>query len=118
MRCLVVGAITTADPIIERIAGADFTGDCQEILKSLPIQPNRELVLRIADAVVPMARQDMVRAERLANAASWLAELIDDDFCRGRGARAMGNISQQLGRYAAAELHYLRALEIFGRLGD
>ena len=118
MRRLVVSVNTIADQVIERIAAADPDSESQGLLKSLPGPPDRELVLRIADAVVQVARQDLVRAERLANAARWLAEVLDDDFCRGRGARAMGNVSQQLGRYADAELHYSHALEIFERLGD
>src|SRR2546426_3580202 len=32
-------------------------------------------------------RSDIERADRMAQTASWLAEVLDDDYCRARGDR-------------------------------
>ena len=107
-----------SEQIIELIAGTETGPSQQALLDSCPGILERETVLRIADAVPQVARQDIVRADRLATAACWLAELLDDDFCRARGARAMANVFQQSGKHAAAEEQYARALAFFEQIGD
>ena len=106
------------EQIIELLAGTETGPSQQALLSSCPGILERETLLRIADAVPQVARQDIVRADRLASAACWLAELLDDDFCRARGARALANVFQQSGRHAAAEEQYARALALFEQLGD
>ncbi len=106
------------EQIIELFAGTDTGLSQQALLDSCPGILERETVLRIADAVPQVARQDIVRADRLATAACWLAELLNDDFCRARGTRAMANVCQQSGKHAAAEEQYARALAFFEQIGD
>ena len=85
MKCLAVSVsvLTSGRQIIERICRAEPGTSPEELLISTPELQEREMALSIADAVVPVARQDVARAERLA-AASWLSDLLDDDFCRDR----------------------------------
>jgi CHAT domain-containing protein/Tfp pilus assembly protein PilF len=106
------------DELID-LLGRTEPGEAQRaLLREQPGLREREVVLRIADAVAQVARQDVARAERLAAAASWLAELLNDDFCRARGARARANVCQQSGRYAEAEESYSKALALFEHIGD
>lgn len=106
------------EELIDLVANTE-PGEAQRaLLRKKPGLRERDVVLRIADAVPQAARQDVARADRLAAAASWLADLLDDDFCRARGARAVANVRQQSGRYDEAEENYSRALALFEKLGD
>jgi CHAT domain-containing protein/Tfp pilus assembly protein PilF len=117
-RTLLENTVIATEQIIELFAGTETGPSQQALLGSCPGILERETVLRIADAVPQVARQDIVRADRLASAACLLAELLDDDFCRARGARAMANVFQQSGKHAAAEEQYARALALFEQIGD
>jgi CHAT domain-containing protein/Flp pilus assembly protein TadD len=76
-----------------------------------------DVILRIVDEVNRVARQDLARAEHLANIASWLADAIDDDFCRARAARSIANTKVLRGRHAEALEDLARALKLFRDLG-
>jgi CHAT domain-containing protein len=78
----------------------------------------RNIVLGIADAVVKMAREDVVRAEKLAHAATWLSEILKDEFCLARSARAMANVQVLQGKNKQALVTYQRSHELFLKLGE
>jgi CHAT domain-containing protein len=77
----------------------------------------RDVILRIADEVNRVAREDLARAEHLANVTGWLADVIDDDFCRARAARSLANTKVLRGRHAEALEDLGRAGELFRNLG-
>lgn len=77
-----------------------------------------EVVRQLTDAVPHLARTDLARSQRLVDAATWIAERLNDDFSRGRSARAAGHVAQIAGRYAESLEYYDRALALFGRCAD
>jgi hypothetical protein len=67
------------------------------------------VVEMLYERVVRVARVDLRQAERLADAAAWLADKLDDDRGRAQSLRAIGHVlligrqySEALGRYDAA----------------
>ena len=73
---------------------------------------------RLSDEVVRLVRVDLQRAERVTATVQWLAEELDDDYCRGRGFRAAANVSYLKGEYKSALGFYQKALECFERLDE
>lgn len=90
---------------------SDFFDDHAALLE-------RDVVRQLTDEVPNLARTDLGQSERLVDAAAWMAERLDDDFSRGRSARAAGHVAQVAGRYAESLAHYERALALFRRTGD
>lgn len=78
----------------------------------------RDVVRRLTDEVPTLARIDLAHSERLVDVAAWMAERLDDDFSRGRSARAAGHVAQIAGRYAESVDHYKRALALFRGAGE
>ena len=60
---------------------------------------------------------DLQRADRLAHAAKWIAEKLDDDGCRAQSLRATGHVRFIGGRYKEALEHYDAAVKLFRRVG-
>jgi CHAT domain-containing protein len=75
------------------------------------------VVERLYERVVRVARSDLRQAERLADAAMWLAEKLDDDGCRGQSLRAVGHVLLIRGQYTEALERYDEARELFRTLG-
>jgi tetratricopeptide (TPR) repeat protein len=67
--------------------------------------------------VVRLARIDVMRAGRLARAAAWIADELDDDASRAQSLRAVGHVSAIRGNHAAALESYQAALALFRRRG-
>ncbi len=89
----------------------------EEIAELYPDLCEREIVIRIADEANRVAREDVSRAEHLASLAGWLAEAIDDDFCRARATRSAANMMVLRGKNDEALAELSRALDLFRRLG-
>jgi tetratricopeptide (TPR) repeat protein len=69
------------------------------------------------NAVVIFARVDLQKAERMAQASSWIAEEIDDPYATAQSARAVGHVFYLTGKYQKAIQEYERALVIFQQIG-
>jgi len=76
-----------------------------------------ETVTRFYDEMIRLVRIDLAQGERLARAAAWLADKLDDAYSRATGARALGHIAQLRRRYEPAREFYQSALGIYERLG-
>ncbi len=77
----------------------------------------KEAVDSLYNAVVTFARVDLQKADRLAQASSWIAEQIDDPYASAQSARAVGHVLYLTGKYQQAIQEYEKALAIFERLG-
>jgi len=75
------------------------------------------VVDRLYARVVRLARTDVQRADRLAQAATWVAEKLGDDVCRAQSLRATGHICQIRRRYHEALERYAAARTLFQTLG-
>ena len=107
---------TSLAGLIEELSAIEAGASQQEYIVEHPQIRERNIVLGITDAVVKIAREDIVRAERLAEAATWLSEVLKDEFCRARSARAMGNVQVLLGKNKEALLSYQKSYDLFRQL--
>ncbi len=75
------------------------------------------VVERLYAHVVRLARLDVQRAESLAQAATWVAEKLDDAGCRAQSLRAIGHVRFIRGKYLEALKYYDAAARLFRRAG-
>ncbi len=106
------------EELLGQLAGLEPETARREFLRQHPQLQHQAVVLRLTDEVVKAAREDIERAERLAQVASWLAEILEDDLCRARSARAMGHLLGLRGKYQEALDSYQKALNLFRWLGQ
>ncbi|MBI3664388.1 MAG: CHAT domain-containing protein [Acidobacteria bacterium] len=90
----------------------------EEFLRQHAELHDRAVVLRIAEDAAKTAREDMDRASRLAGAASWLADFLNDDYCRARSARTTGHVLGLSGKYQEALECYQSSLVLFDHQGE
>ena len=76
-----------------------------------------ETVTRFYDETIRLVRIDLTQGERLARAAAWLADRLEDDYSRATAARALGHIAQLRRKYETAREYYQQALGMYERLG-
>src|SRR5436853_3212198 len=92
--------------------------DRRAFLAQQPHLYTQPSVQKLYDAVVHMAGIDLKRAERLAEATSWIAEDLRDPHAFAQSARAVGHVLYLNGKYRQAIAQYEKALEIFDSLGS
>ena len=78
---------------------------------------NAAVVDNLYGRIVRVARVDLQRADRLARAAKWVAEKLDDDGSRAQSLRASGHVRFFRGKYAAALEDYEAAARLFRHAG-
>jgi CHAT domain-containing protein len=108
--------MTLSSELVRSLSETPVGARSLDILDEHPSLRERAIILELADQVNRLAREDIDRAERLADVVSWLSELTADDFCRGRALRCAGNIQVIRGNYPQAVHHYQDSLKIFQRL--
>jgi CHAT domain-containing protein len=89
----------------------------RSFLDDQPLLYTPQSVQKLYDAVVHLAGIDLKRAERLAEAASWIATDLKDSYAFAQSARAVGHVLYLNGKYRQAIAQYEKALEIFESLG-
>ena len=103
--------------LIDQLLAAESPSARQELPENGEIC-NREVIVALADAVNRIAREELPRAERLANAACWLADLSGDLFCRARIRRAAGNLQVLRGKHADAIETFDTCIQQFTTIGE
>src|SRR6476646_10213973 len=78
---------------------------------------NHGAVESLYNAVVIFARVDLQKAERMAQASSWIAAKIKVPAATAQSARAVGHVLYLTGKYQKAIVEYEKALAIFQRIG-
>ena len=104
-----------SDAIAQLLAAPDESAR-HSILQHNPQFQDRAVVLHLATDVPRVARNDVERAAHTAELAAWLAEILDDDYCRARSARAMGHPLQLQGKLRESLEQYQRAIDLFAKL--
>ncbi len=110
---------STADqhPLISRLARLSDAAARREVLKRNRRLHDPAVVEFLYREVVRLARVDVQQADRLAQAAAWIAERLEDDYCRAQGLRAAGHVHLMRGEYDQAVKSYCAALSLFRQLG-
>ena len=108
----------TIPELTDQLLAADTISARQELVEQGGEICNREVIVGIADAVNHIARENLPRAERLAEVACWLTEFSGDLFCRARIRRAAGNLQVLRGNYANAIQTFQTCLEQFATISE
>jgi tetratricopeptide (TPR) repeat protein len=90
----------------------------QDYLREHPDLACRETILKITERVPALVLHDSARASRLVRVAVWLAEQLNDDFCRARSARVAGHVFAHEGHYQDAVERYTYAATVFHASGE
>ncbi|MBZ5536646.1 MAG: CHAT domain-containing protein [Acidobacteriia bacterium] len=76
---------------------------------------HRAVVEHLYEEALKRAHVDLRQADRLASAAQWIAERLNDDIARAQCRRVMGHLRYFGGNYKRALVDYKAALRIFQR---
>ena len=104
------------DALIDRLANAHGSTARARLLRRHEELRSAAIVDQLYDRVVQLARVDLKRADRAAQAAQWIADELDDDRARAQSLRAAGHIRMARGQYREALQHYDRAQMVFRQL--
>jgi tetratricopeptide (TPR) repeat protein len=102
---------------ITDLAGLSEEQQRREFLAARKELCNRVAVESLYNAVVVFARVDLQKAERMAQASSWIATQINVPAATAQSARAVGHVLYLTGKYQKAILEYEKALVIFQQIG-
>jgi tetratricopeptide (TPR) repeat protein len=101
---------------VERLLAVPDESPRRFLLQQNPELRHPDLVFFLTSQVPKIARKDVGRALQMAGLASWLSEILDDDYCRARSARAMGHPLQLKGKLRESLASYQKALDLFTKL--
>ena len=99
------------------LAGLSEEAQRREFLAARTDICNSAAVESLYNAVVIFARVDLQKADRVAQASSWIAAQINDPCATAQSARAVGHVLYLTGKYQQAIVEYEKALAIFEQLG-
>src|SRR6478609_4403262 len=105
------------EPWILDLAGLPEESQRRELLAARKDVCNRAAVESLYNAVVVFARVDLQKAERMAQASSWIAAQINVPAATAQSARAVGHVLYLTGKYQKAIVEYEKALAIFHQIG-
>jgi tetratricopeptide (TPR) repeat protein len=105
------------DQWIIDLAGIAEEEQRRAFLAALPEVNNTAAVDSLYNAVVIFARVDLQKADRMAQAAAWIAGGINDPYALAQSARAVGHVFYLTGKYKKAIEEYEKALIIFQQIG-
>jgi CHAT domain-containing protein len=114
---MVVSPEASEDELIDQLAEVPTARARESFLRRHNQLWDVTVVDRLYARVVRLARIDRQRADRLAQAATWVSEKLGDDGCRAQSLRATGHVRFIGGKYAEALEHYNEAAALFRRIG-
>lgn len=106
-----------ADTLIDRLADVTTARARESFLRKHRQLWSPDVVDQLYARVVRLARTDLRRADRLARAAKWIAERLDDDAYRAQSLRAIGHVHHTSGEYQEALGYYDKARTLYQNLG-
>jgi CHAT domain-containing protein len=104
--------------LVGRVASLASADAVRRFLRKTPQLHRRAAVEILTNEVARLVYVDLDQAERLAEAARWVARRLGDDYSQARAARATANALYARGHYQQAAEHYASALEGFSKLGE
>ena len=106
----------TGDPI-DRLASLSSARSRTTFMRRHPELRAPSVVEDLYARIVRLTGTDARRTHRLAQAATWLADRLDDDGSRAQALRATGHVHYIGGRYKQALARYDAAAKLFRRAG-
>jgi len=103
--------------LIAQLSTLEDAGARRALLRENRQFHDSSFVNEVYEEVVRLARADWRQADRLAHAAGWIAEQLNDDFCRAQTRRARGHVLLIRGKYGEALECYSLALSLYRTLG-
>jgi CHAT domain-containing protein/Tfp pilus assembly protein PilF len=104
--------------LIESLAGEPNARRRRKLLDSRRDLWQPETVAQLYNEVVRLLHVDVQQAERIARAASQIADKIADDRSQAAAHRALAHIHYRKRQYESSVELYTQALAIYDRLGD
>jgi CHAT domain-containing protein len=111
-------AADPVDDLIARVARLANRRSMDRLLRRRPGQHDRRTVERLSDEVARRVDVDLNEADRLADAAAWIAHRLRDEYCRARATRAGAHVLFSRGKYQEAVERYSEALATFRAAGE
>jgi tetratricopeptide (TPR) repeat protein len=111
------GANSGLEQWITDLAAIQEESQRRAFLATQPQARSKEAIDSLYNAVVTFARIDLQKADKLAQASSWIAEQLGDSYALAQSARAVGHVLYLTGRYKNAIQEYEKALRIFEQTG-
>jgi tetratricopeptide (TPR) repeat protein len=105
------------DDWVGRLAGLEDATERHAFLAARADLHGRPGVELLSRELVHYALKSLKQAERLAKAVVWLADVVDDDYCRAVAAKAQGHAAYLTGRYEEALACYRTAVSRFRAVG-
>ncbi len=106
-----------ARPWLEEVAALETDGERRDFFALRGELMRADRIAALCAEVSRLFGVDLEGAQRLAEAARWLAETLDDDAGRALSDRAAANVAQSLGDSEEAHRLYRRALDRFEGTG-
>jgi CHAT domain-containing protein len=103
---------------IEELSATPDADMRRAILREHSVADPAAALKTIYEEVLRVSRVDLDRADRLADAVSWLAEEMNDEHARGEAQRAKGHIVYLRGDHQGALVYYRGAIQKFEQLGE
>jgi tetratricopeptide (TPR) repeat protein len=107
----------TLDTLIGHLAGVSTSRARVSFLRRHRELQEPAVVEHLYARVVRLARVDLQQADRLAHAAKWVADILEDDGAGAQSLRATGHVLFIRGKYKEALAHYNAAVKLFRRAG-
>ena len=109
--------MTREERLIETLATTPDPRRRRALLKKTRPSADVAFLERLTDVVPVRGRVDLRQAERLVDAAGWIALRIGDEYASGRSLRARGHVLALAGRSEAAYEAYREAIACFTKAG-
>ena len=109
---------TEVDALLERLLALEDPSSRSKLVADHPLVDWNSLVGTLAERVWQEVRVDTLRAERSADIAIEIAEILGDRVSLGKSLRAKANALYALDHHAAAIEFHERAASLFEQAGD
>jgi CHAT domain-containing protein len=107
----------TREALIDHLAGVHAPRARASFLRRHRELIEPAVVDELYGRVVRLARVDIEQADRLALAARWIADALDDAVSRAQSSRAQGHVHFIRGEHREALKHYAAATKLYRRAG-
>ncbi len=101
------------DALLQRVLALDHPAARQKLVQAHPSADWNALLTVLAERVWQEVRVDTLRAEKLADTAIEIAEIVGDRISLGKSLRAKANALYALDRHAEAIRFHQRAVSLF-----